>query len=119
MVPFIVEVPPIGRVRVEGRYASLDVPARAVSKRSSTPASRERMLAEHALAEGPRSTPLFDESIVAPEALVSVAGVFMKDVSRQPSTGERGFRDPGPPMFVLQGTVERPLVIGRPARHGA
>jgi hypothetical protein len=114
MVPFIVEVPLVGRVRVEGRYALLDVPSRAMSKRSSAPRSRERMLAEHVLSDGARSTPLFDESIVEPGTSVSVAGVLMKESLRQPDIGEKGYRDSGPPSFVLQGTVERPLVIGRP-----
>lgn len=114
MVPFIVEAPLVGRVRVEGRYASLDIPSRAIRKRSSAPGSRERMLADHVLSDGPRSIPLFDESIVEPGALVSVAGVLMKEAPRQPDDGERGYRDSGPPSFVLQGTVERPLVIGRP-----
>jgi hypothetical protein len=114
MVPFIVEVPLIGRVRVEGRYASLDVPSRSMSKRRSAPGSRERMLADHVLSEGPRTTLLFDESIIEPGTLVSVAGVLMKEASRQSDASERGYRDAGPPSFVLQGTVSQPLVIGRP-----
>jgi hypothetical protein len=113
MVPFIVEVPLVGHVRVEGRYASLDVPSRAIWKRNSTPGSRERMLADHVLSDGPRSTPLFDESIVEAGTLVSVAGVLMKEAARQPDANERGYRDSGPPSFVLQGTFEQPLVIGR------
>lgn len=114
MVPFVVEVPALGLVRVEGRYALLDVPSRAISKGSSVPGSRERMLAEHVLSDSARSTPLFDESIVEPGTFVSAAGVLMKESPRQPDAGVRGYRDSGPPSFVLQGTFERPLAIGRP-----
>jgi hypothetical protein len=113
MVPFIVDVPRVGHVRVEGRYALLDLPARAMSKRNSTPGSRERMLADHILSDTARSTPSFDESIVEPGMLVSVAGVLMKEAPRAPEAGEQGYRDSGPPSFVLQGTVDRPLAIGR------
>ena len=113
MVPFIVDVPRLGAVRVEGRYALLDLPARAMSKRNATPGSRERMLADHILNDSARTTPSFDESIVEPGMLVSVAGVVMKEAPRVPDTGEYGYRESGPPSFVLQGTVDRPLVIGR------
>lgn len=112
MVPFIVEVPDVGRVRVEGRYALLDVPSRAMSKRRSIPGSCERMLDEHYLSEGARSTPRFRESVVEPGMLVSVAGVLMKEAG-VPEPGERGYRDAGPPTFVLKGTVDHPLAIGR------
>lgn len=113
MVPFIVDVPLLGGVRVEGRYALLDLPARAMSKRTSTPGSRERMLADHILTESSRSSPSFDETIVEPGMVVSVAGVVMKEAARVPDAREQGYRDAGPPSFVLQGTVERPLAIGR------
>jgi hypothetical protein len=39
----------------------------------------------------------------------------LKDAAGKPDAGERGYRDSGPPAFVLQGTVAQPLVIGRPA----
>ena len=114
MVPFIVEAPRLGRVRVEGRFAWLDVSSRAMSERKSAPGSRERMLEDHGLNEGARSIPLFDESIVEPGEVVSVVGVLMKEAPAVPDTGERGYRDSGQPTFVLQGTVEQPLAIGRP-----
>ena len=117
MVPFFVEVPLVGRIRVESRYASLDMRPRKMSKRRSAPGSRERMLADHLVTESARNSPSFDETIVEPGALVAVAGILMKNVPLQPDTAEKGYRDSVAPTFVLQGTVDQPVVIAVGEAH--
>lgn len=113
IVPFIVDASPIGQVRVESRYATLDVPCRAMSEGRSAPGARQRMLDEHALSEGARTTLLFDESIVEVGTVVRVAGLLMKDIVAGPDSSERGYRAT-PTRFVLRGTVDHPIAIGPP-----
>lgn len=118
MVAFIVDAPQIGRVHVEGRYALLDVPSRSMSKRASVPGGREKLIAEHGIYETVRRALYFDETVVEPEMLVSVAGVLMKEAPEQPAAVETGYRESQPPAFVLQGTVAQPLAIGRAPGRG-
>lgn len=110
IAPFVVETEQFGNVRVESRYAVLDLPSRGVPARRCAPGARQRLLDEHSVHDGTRSTPLFDEAILESGTTVAVAGLLMKDAAPQPSIDETDYRADRV-ILVLRGTVDHPIAV--------
>jgi hypothetical protein len=102
--PFVVELREGMRAIVDGSHVVLGVPRLELP--SITTERKEAFLAREAL----RWPASFHETVLVAGALVTVAGVLMRDIEYQPPRDERAFREPLAGVRLLGG-ADQPLVI--------
>jgi len=112
MVPFVLDRGAEGTVAIEGRHVLLDVPRRNLRKLDRARGNQFALAQGVSLKDAARA--IYEETVVEPGAMVSVAGLMMKDPATEPApvSTELGFREAPPPALRLAGNADHPLVIG-------
>ncbi|MBL9012889.1 MAG: hypothetical protein JNL83_01865 [Myxococcales bacterium] len=117
MVPFALELPDKSRVIVDSRHALLDLDP--IKKLRADETRRQQLGLALGLAVRQQRASDVEETVVTEGMRVTVGGLVMKDVSPEPTSEERAFRDEQRAQLRIAGDAAHPIAIGSPMRAGS